>query len=58
MVRLIPFQAETGRRKLGLLAGKLKVKPGCWEIDPSIEKEFTEPPLFPNVRKRKSSGKE
>jgi len=40
LVRLVPFQAVPGERKLGLLKGKAWEAPDCWDHDENLEKVF------------------
>ena len=40
MVQLAKIGASGGGRPLGLLAGKGKEMPGCWDPDPDIEETF------------------
>ncbi|HTG43666.1 MAG TPA: type II toxin-antitoxin system prevent-host-death family antitoxin [Verrucomicrobiae bacterium] len=54
MVRLMPFQPSGTRRKLGRFKGKVKERPGCWDADSNLETEFSERPLLPAPRGRKS----
>jgi antitoxin (DNA-binding transcriptional repressor) of toxin-antitoxin stability system len=56
MVRLTPFQPATGRRKLGILKGRVKEDSRCWRPDPSLEKEFSEGSVLPKVRAAKSKS--
>ncbi len=49
MVRLTPFHPSTGRRKLGILKGRVKEHSRCWEPDASLEKEFTEGSVLPDA---------
>lgn len=48
LVRLVPFKPKLGRRKLGILKGRVKEFPDCWEPDPSIEEAFMNGPLLPD----------
>ncbi|HVV02340.1 MAG TPA: type II toxin-antitoxin system prevent-host-death family antitoxin [Verrucomicrobiae bacterium] len=47
MVRLTPIQPKSRKRKLGVLKGRIKEMPGCWEPDPKLEAEFYDPPVMP-----------
>ncbi len=47
LVRLTPFHIG-GKRKLGLLKGRAKEFPNCWDPDPSIEEAFSNGPLLPD----------
>lgn len=50
LARLVPLQAETPPRKLGLLAGKLKVPDNFDEPLPDeILEDFLEGPVFPPI---------
>ncbi len=40
MVQLAKIGIQSGVRPLGLLAGKGKEMPGCWDPDPEIEEAF------------------
>ncbi|MBE2179371.1 MAG: type II toxin-antitoxin system prevent-host-death family antitoxin [Chthoniobacterales bacterium] len=40
MVQLAKIGAPRGVRPLGLLAGKGKEMPGCWDADPELEETF------------------
>ena len=53
LVRLVPVTVGTEPRRLGLLRGKVKEKPGCWDPDPELEALFSSGEVFPPKRKRK-----
>jgi len=40
VAKLVPVTAVSGARKLGVLAGKVREAPDCWEPDPEIEELF------------------
>jgi prevent-host-death family protein len=40
LARLVPIDAATGPRTLGVLAGKVQEPPDCWAPDPELEKLF------------------
>jgi prevent-host-death family protein len=52
LVRLMPVQPKTKKRKLGGLRGSIKELPGCWDPDPAIEAEFYNGSIFPETEKR------
>jgi antitoxin (DNA-binding transcriptional repressor) of toxin-antitoxin stability system len=52
MVQLTKLGAAGAARPLGLLAGKGKELPGCWDPDPELEESFygtSEPAPAPKV---------
>jgi prevent-host-death family protein len=49
LVRLIPFRPKSGKRKLGQFKGRVKEYPHCWDLDPSLEKEFMDSPVLPGL---------
>lgn len=46
LVRLVPFRAARAKRKLGLMKGRIKEAPGCWDSDLTMEGEFDEGPAL------------
>lgn len=46
-IRPLPATRKSSKRKLGLLAGKIRVEEAFWEADKEIEADFLNGEIFP-----------
>jgi prevent-host-death family protein len=42
IARIVPIDAPAGKRKLGVLRGKMWAAPDAWDLDPELERLFYE----------------
>lgn len=42
IAKIVPIEASAGKRKLGVLRGKVWVAPDAWDPDPELERLFYE----------------